>query len=121
MPIRKLKNAFHDVLNSQGYANPQEVRRVFEESMREWEAERGWDESNTHHNWTDDELRVILSDAPTKENCLKYARAFKRGYGSIEQIYRWAASTQDEIAEKRPDDSFIKQIKRVARRLGWRA
>ena len=67
------------------------------------------------------DLRVVLSDAPTKENCLKHARGFGRGYGSIEQIYRWAASSEDAIAAKRPDDSFVKQIKRVSKQLGWRA
>jgi len=56
-----------------------------------------------------------------KQEVYKHARAFKRGYGAIEQIYRWAATTRNEIDEKRPDDAFIKQIKRVARRLGWRA
>ena len=47
------------------------------------------DTSNKGSKWTDEELKIILSDAPTKENCVKYARLFKRGYGSIEQIYRW--------------------------------
>jgi hypothetical protein len=121
MSTRELKDSFHNVFNNHTGTSPHEIRRVFEEAMREWEIERGWDESNTHHSWTDDELRVVLSDAPTKENCLKHARAFKRGYGAIEQIYRWAATTRSEIDEKRPDDAFIKQIKRVARRLGWRA
>ena len=121
MSIRELKRSFHSVISSQMGTSPHEIRRVFEEAMREWEMERGWNENNSRHPWTDDELRVVLSDAPTKENCLKYARAFKRGYGSIEQIYRWAATPLDRIAETRPDDTFIKQVKRVARRLGWRA
>ncbi len=120
MPTRELKDGFLNVMNSQRGTNTQEIRRVFEEAMRECEIERGWDESNSRRSWTDDELRVILSDAPTKENCLKHARAFKRGYGAVEQIYRWAAAPLDRIEEIRPDDVFIKQIKRVARRLGWR-
>lgn len=120
MSTRELKDRFHDVLSSQSGNSPHEIRRVFEEAMREWEMGRGWDESNSRNSWTDDELRVVLSNVPTKENCLKHARAFKRGYGSIEQIYRWAASTRREVKTKRPDDAFIKQIQRVAKRLGWR-
>ena len=120
MKISELKNRFHDVLSEQSGTSPHEIRRVFEEAMREWEMERGWDESKSRQNWTDDELRVVLSDAPTKENCLKHARAFKRGYGSIELIYRWAASTRGEVKAKRADDAFVKQIQRVAKRLGWR-
>ncbi|MDL2234277.1 hypothetical protein LJC63_11965 [Ruminococcaceae bacterium OttesenSCG-928-L11] len=70
--------------------------------------------------WTDEELYVILQDAPTKANCLKYALLFKRGYGSIEQIYRWAATSDVEVARKRPDDAFIQQIKRVSKELRLR-
>lgn len=83
--------------------------------------QQGHDDSNKGQSWTDEELRVVLTLSPTKENCMKLARAFKRGYGSIEQIYRWAASSEDEIKAKRPDDAFIKQIKRIAKEVGWRA
>jgi hypothetical protein len=81
----------------------------------------GLDEGNKGKPWTDEELRVVLQHAPTKENCMLLARAFRRGYGSIEQIFRWAASSEDEVAMKRPDDAFIQQIKRVGRQVGWRA
>ncbi len=81
----------------------------------------GFDEGNKGNSWTDEELQVVLQHAPTKENCMLLARAFRRGYGSIEQIFRWAATTDDEVAAKRPDDVFIQQIKRVGRLVGWRA
>ena len=71
--------------------------------------------------WTDEELRMILKSAPTSENCMLLARAFRRGYGSIEQIFRWAAEDLSSINEKRPYDSFVKQIKRIAKEVGWRA
>ena len=70
--------------------------------------------------WTDEELKIILSDAPTKENCVKYARLFKRGYGSIEQIYRWSVTTTKEMTDERKSDSFILQVKRIAKELGIR-
>ena len=78
------------------------------------------DTSNKGGKWTDEELKIILSDAPTKENCVKYARLFKRGYGSIEQIYRWAMSATKEMSEDRKNDSFILQVKRIAKELGIR-
>jgi hypothetical protein len=81
----------------------------------------GFDEGNKGKSWTDEELRVVLQHAPTKENCMLLARAFRRGYGSIEQIFRWAATTDDEVAAKRPDHAFIQQIKRVGKQVGWRA
>lgn len=80
------------------------------------------DTSNKGHKWTDEELEIILSEAPTKENCARFARLFKRGYGSIEQIYRWAARSSVEIeTQGREDDAFIQQIKRVGKQIGFRA
>ena len=76
---------------------------------------------NSRKPWKDEELMIILNDAPTVENCVKYARIFGRGYGSIEQIYRWAATSMKDIQSKREDDAFVKQVKRVAKILGRRA
>ena len=59
-------------------------------------------------------------DAPTKSNCLKYAKLFNRGYGSIEQIYRWATTPNKKMSEERKEDSFINQIKKVAKEIGFR-
>jgi hypothetical protein len=42
---------------------------------------------------------------------MKYARLFNRGYGSIEQIYRWSTTPYKELSDERKEDSFIKQIK----------
>lgn len=94
---------------------------LLRQTVVELEQERGFDESNKGKPWSDDELRLVLTSAPIKENCMALARAFKRGYGSVEQIYRWAAEDEVSIREKRPDDKFIQQIKRVAREVGWRA
>lgn len=77
------------------------------------------DTSNKGNPWKDDELRLILLDAPTRENCMKYAKFFKRGYGSIAQIYQWAATTDKEINKKRKDDKFIKQVRKVAKEVGF--
>lgn len=87
----------------------------------EYEKEVQWDESNKGKGWTDEELRVVFTFAPTKENCLNLAKAFNRGYGSIEQIFRWAATTDKSIANsERKEDKFVNQIKRVAKEAGWR-
>ena len=78
------------------------------------------DISKKGQKWADEELKIILSDAPTKANCVKYARIFKRGYGSIEQIYRWSTTAKTDMTDERTEDSFIIQIKRVAKELGLR-
>jgi len=94
---------------------------IVRQAINDLEREQEFDTSNKGKPWTDDEIRIILKAAPTKENALLLAKAFKRGYGSIEQIFRWAAEDQASIDQKRPDDSFIKQIKRIAKEVGWRA
>jgi hypothetical protein len=119
--VRQIKQKLAAVVAEFGDCDPYELRRIFAEVIREREMEIGWSEEAKRKTWTDDELRVILSDAPTKENCVKHARGFQRGYGSIEQIYRWAATSDEEIKKKRANDTFIEQIKRVAKQLGWRA
>ena len=90
---------------------------IFEKAQQD-----NWDQSNKGKPWTDDELKVVLSFAPTKENCLLLARAFKRGYGSVEQIFRWATTDTKTIMQgDRKEDSFILQIKRIYKEMGWRA
>jgi len=121
MAVQKLKDAFRQIIDDNQPMDPYELRRIFTEAIREWEIEKKWDDGQRGKPWTDDELRVVLSDAPTKENCLKHARGFRRRYGAIEQIYRWAAATDAAVKRKRPNDAFIAQIKRVAKQLGWRA
>ena len=95
-----------------------EMLLVKYQSAKENDARR--DTRNKGEKWADEELKIILSDAPSKSNCLKYAKLFHRGYGSIEQIYRWSTTTQQDIDGKRPNDAFVAQIKRVAKELGLR-
>lgn len=94
------------------------VTKLLIDYEKNHEAQR--DISNKGKKWTDEELEIILSDAPTKDNCLKYAKLFKRGYGSIEQIYRWSVTAEVNMSEDRKNDSFIIQIKKVTKKLGLR-
>lgn len=94
------------------------VHNLLVDYEKENESKR--DTSNKGEKWTDEQLKVILSDAPTKENCVKYAKLFKRGYGSVEQIYRWSTTPKADMSDERKEDSFVMQIKRVAKELGLR-
>ncbi|HBA70475.1 MAG TPA: hypothetical protein DCZ40_14130 [Lachnospiraceae bacterium] len=94
------------------------IQKILVEYQKDNEDQR--DTSNKGEKWTDEQLKIILSDAPSKQNCMKYAILFKRGYGSIEQIYRWSTTQYQELSEQRKEDSFIQQIKRVAKELGLR-
>lgn len=97
-------------------------KKTIESYLFETELSEEFDQSNKGKPWTDAELKVILSFAPTKQNCLLLAKAFKRGYGSIEQIFRWATTDMKRINEsERKDDSFVQQIKRIYKEMGWRA
>lgn len=86
----------------------------------EKENEKKRDTTNKREKWTDEELKIILMDAPTKENCVKYAKLFKRGYGSIEQIYRWSVTAWTDMDDERKEHSFVQQIKKVAKEIGIR-
>lgn len=96
--------------------------KIIKDYLFEKEKNEDYDQSNKGKPWTDYELKVILSFAPTKENCLLLAKAFKRGYGSIEQIFRWATTDLKTInSTERKDNIFISQIKKVYKEMGWRA
>lgn len=91
------------------------IHKTFLEYQRDNEDKR--DTSNKGEKWTDEQLKIILSDAPTQQNCIKYATLFKRGYGSIEQIYRWSTTQDQKLSERRKEDSFIQQIKKLQKNL----
>ena len=40
------------------------------------------------------------------------------GYGSIEQIYRWSTTSLLDMSDERRENSFILQMKRIAKELG---
>ncbi len=101
----------------------EEKIRLMEKYLIEYQKKTDDQREKPNHRkpWTDDELRVVLQDAPTMSSCIKYANIFGRGYGSIEQIYRWASTSDQEVRQLRPNDAFIAHVKRIAKELGWRA
>ena len=106
--------------NKKEITNEEKIK-LFRDCLIKFEKNLEFDESNKGNTWTDEELRVVLSFSPTRENCLKLAKAFKRGYGSIEQVFRWAASTDTGLKDTdRETDKFVQQVRRVYKELGWR-
>lgn len=95
------------------------IEKCFLEYQKKHDKER--ERPNYGKPWSDRELRIVLQSAPTVENCLRYARLFGRGYGSIELIYRWASTADQDIPEEKADDVFIAHVKRIAKEVGWRA
>ena len=114
-----VKNDFINVIESLDVENKELSLKKY---LFEKEKTKGYDQSNRGKPWSDYELKVVLSFAPTRENCLLLAKAFKRGYGSIEQIFRWATTDLKTIKKlDRKEDAFIQQIKRIYKEMGWRA
>lgn len=123
MKRKDFKESLYDALDNEVDGMSYDEKMTIVHSLLvdyEKDNEEKRDISNKGCKWSDEELKIILSDAPTKENCIKYARLFKRGYGSIEQIYRWSVTTTKEMSEERKNDSFIIQVKRIAKELGIR-
>ena len=123
MTKREFKEAIVKLLNEDisGLSSWEEKVSYTRQILAELDRDHEYDKSNKGKPWSDDELRLILQLPPTKENIVKLARAFRRGYGSIEQIYRWAAEDKKSVQNKRPNDAFVQQIKRIATEIGWRA
>jgi len=114
-----LYRAFDEDVDGLGYLEKIDlISEILIEYQRDNEEKR--DTSNKGAKWTDEELKIILSDAPSKKNCVKYARLFKRGYGSIEQIYRWSVTAWTDMDDERKEHSFVQQIKKVAKEIGIR-
>ena len=123
MKRKDFKESLYDALDNEVDGMSYDEKMTLVHSLLvdyEKDNEEKRDISNKGCKWSDEELKIILSDAPTKENCIKYARLFKRGYGSIEQIYRWSVTTTKEMSEERKNDSFIIQVKSIAKELGIR-
>lgn len=123
MKRKDFKESLYDALDNEVDGMSYDEKMTLVHSLLvdyEKDNEEKRDISNKGCKWSDEELKIILFDAPTKENCIKYARLFKRGYGSIEQIYRWSVTTTKEMSEERKNDSFIIQVKRIAKELGIR-
>lgn len=123
MKRKEFKEKLFDALNNDVDNMSYDEKMVWVSNLLvDYEKENEYlrDVSNKGQKWADEELKIILSDAPTKANCVKYARLFKRGYGSIEQIYRWSTTAKTDMTDERKEDSFILQIKKVAKELGLR-
>lgn len=108
----------HNVGNMKFDEKMKYVGRKFIEFERSNENLR--DISNSGNKWEDEELELILSNGATEANCLRFAKLFKRGYGSIELIHKWARTPNNMLSEEQKNNSFIKQIKKVARDIGFR-
>lgn len=113
-------HAFDQAVEGMSFEERMElIEKCFLEYQKKHDKERV--RPNYGKPWSDQELRVVLQSAPTMENCLRYAKLFGRGYGSIELIYRWASTADKEIPEDKADDVFIAHVKRIAKEVGWRA
>lgn len=122
---KEFKESFYQLLdNGIEDLHQSEVISYTNELLKKYEKEKFnllWEKENYRKPWTDEELKIVLSTAPTNENILLMAKGFKRGTGSIELIYRWV-STPDKVikAKDRDEEKFLSQLKRVAKEVGWR-
>jgi hypothetical protein len=96
-----------------------EIASEIDEALVEVAKDKGWPTPDKGKEWSDAEFALVLGDAPTKRNTVKYARLLGRGFGAVEMVYRWVYTSDKEIKAKgRDKDKFIKQIKKIARQVG---
>ena len=115
------REAVRALLRKSDTLSPDEKVALVRLELVDYQREQNFPEPNKGKPWTDDQLRVILSYAPTEANTVLLARAFGRGYGSIEQIFRWAGQSEKRIQEERGDNAFIQQVLRVRKEIRWRS
>ena len=113
--MRQLLNRESDTLSSETKVALAKLELV------DFLKEQDFPTPNKGEPWTDDQLRIVLSYAPTAQNTMLLARAFGRGYGSIEQIFRWAGQSERRIEEVRGDHAFVQQVLRIRKELRWRS
>lgn len=122
-PKTELRTRLQAVLEDAAFhcIRPDDRATLAVEAIWKWAFQQPSDSANRGKPWSDAQLRVVLGAAPTHANIVRLAHAFQRSPGSIEQIYRWAATTDKKVKERRPDDSFVAQVKRIAKEVGWEA
>jgi hypothetical protein len=122
MSDREFREAVRALLNQpiEGLSPEQKTAAVRLELV-DYLRNQEFPEPNKGKPWTDDQIRVILTYAPTEENTILLARAFGRGCGSIEQIFRWAGQSERRIKEEREDNAFIQQLLRIRKEVRWRS
>ena len=69
--------------------------------------------------YSDAELALILSIAPTKQNAERLAEAFDRTPEAIEWIWSLASRTDKEIKSNWPGNKFVQQVRILAKKAGW--
>ena len=122
MSEREFRNAVRALLDQDtDDLTPDQRTALVRLELVDYQRDQGFPEPNKGKPWTDDQLRVVLSYAPTEENTVLLARAFGRGYGSIEQIFRWADQSERRIDDERADNAFIQQVLRIRKEVRWRS
>lgn len=120
MTKAEFRNALQDLLVADvDCLSPEQKCALVRLELTAYQREQEFPQPNKGKPWTDDQLRVVLSHAPTEENIVLLARAFGRGCGSIEQIFRWAGQSQRRIKEERSGDAFVQQLLRIRKEVRW--
>lgn len=69
--------------------------------------------------WTDEDVQMVLSNAPTKANAEMLSSVMGRTIGSIEMVFRWAQQTHSTVNSQPKRQTFARRIKRLAKGMGW--
>jgi hypothetical protein len=69
--------------------------------------------------YSDAELALILSIAPTKRNAKRLADAFDRTPKAIEWIWSLASRTGKKVRSNWPSNKFVQQVRIAAKSAGW--
>jgi hypothetical protein len=87
-----------------------------ERNARDWRPEVA---TNNGREYTDDQLILVLSTAPTKANAVLLAPVLGRSPAGIEWIWRCASLSQNYVRRRWATNAFVAQVRRVAKSIEW--
>jgi hypothetical protein len=119
MSKTEIKKQLISLLKNESEIGIDTISHLYMAAVTKVAEEQGWATDRSGEKWSDDELRAVLSDAPTQANAFKHARAFRRKLGSVQLIYRYAVTSDKHMNPDQADNTFIKQIKKIADELSW--
>ena len=73
----------------------------------------------TIKRWSDEDLDIVFSVLPTKENAEKLGKVMDRTPGSIQHVWAWSTSTKKRNMTLGPRGPWAERCRKAKVRNGW--
>jgi hypothetical protein len=77
-----------------------------------------WETFNAGKPWTDEDVEIVLRQAPTSENCRVMGRLLGRSYSAIHWIYQLSPCSKEELKDcNQWANIFVRRVYQVSRKI----